>query len=300
MVIALFASALMLFPSVVADSSYTPSTRSDLAGVHVVVYAGPDALNHSGLALSQLFKWMNATVQLVTPAEVKGSILDDVDIIAFPGGFYSSYIRDLGESGKQKVIDFVRNGGSYFGICGGSIFGGTSLRFFNGSIRLVHEPGNPMHLTIMHINRTSTGPDLSDCPENVSTMYWTSSYFSPQEAVAVIPIALYDYNDRLGMIAFNYGQGTVFLSSPHPEYEEGSDQDGTTFGDELSDPESEWAILLRVSTWLVDASVVEPTSTYVSVDPLPIGMLSIGTVFVVIALGFWRWRAVARGSAHPA
>jgi len=157
-----------------------------------------------------------------------------------------------------------------------------------------------MHLTIMHINRMSTGPDLSDCPENVSTMYWTSSYFSPQEGVAVIPIALYDYSDRAGMIAFNYGQGTVFLSSPHPEYEEGSDQDGTIFGDELADPESEWDILLRVSTWLVDASVVEPTSTYVSPDLLAIGLLAAGAISVAVGLGFWRWRGIARGSAHLA
>lgn len=308
MALVMIASAMMLLPPVVADSGYATSTRSDLNGVRVAVYVGPDALNHSGLALARLFEWMNATVQFVTPAEVKGSVLDSVDIIAFPGGYYSSYSRDLGESGKQKIIDFVRNGGSYFGICGGSIFGASSLRFFNGSVRLVNEPGNPMHLTIMHINRTSAGPDLSDCPENVSTMYWTSSYFSPREGAAIIPIALYDYNDRPGMIALNYGQGTVFLSSPHPEYEEGSNQDGTTFGDELSDPESEWGVLLRVSSWLIDASAVQPTttnvspspSTYTSPDPLTIGLLSVGLVFVTVGFGFWRWRAMARGSPHSA
>lgn len=30
-------------------------------------------------------------------------------------------------------------------------------------------------------------------------------------------IATYESNGRAGMIAFPYGNGTVFLSSPHPE-----------------------------------------------------------------------------------
>ena len=63
------------------------------------------------------------------------------------------------------------------------------------------------------------------------------------------------------MIAFEYGAGTVFLSSPHPEYEENSDRDDTTFGDDLDDPDSEWDLLFRVSKWLIEASSDEPPST---------------------------------------
>jgi glutamine amidotransferase-like uncharacterized protein len=36
----------------------------------------------------------------------------------------------------------------------------------------------------------------------------------------VVPIALYPQNNEPGMIACRYGNGTVFLSFPHSEYEE--------------------------------------------------------------------------------
>ena len=35
----------------------------------------------------------------------------------------------------------------------------------------------------------------------------------------------------------------------------------TTFGDDLEDPESEWGLLLEVSKWLIESSVVEYSNT---------------------------------------
>ena len=53
------------------------------------------------------------------------------------------------------------------------------------------------------------------------------------------------------MIIFRYGLGTVFLSNPYPEYEEGNDRDGTMEFDYYNDPDSEWGLLLKISRWLV-------------------------------------------------
>ncbi|MHA2424188.1 MAG: BPL-N domain-containing protein [Candidatus Thorarchaeota archaeon] len=262
----------------------------DLEGVNVAVYTGSGVLSHSRTALTEMFKWMNATVEPVSASRVLNDFLDDYDIVVFPGGPSATYSSELGDEGKQKIVDFVTNGGSYFGICGGSVFGASSLDFFDGTIRGVNEPGEAQHLSIMHINQSSTGPDLSDCPENVSTMYWSSSYFSPASGFDMIPIATYDYNDEAGMIAFEHEAGTVFLSSPHPEYEEGDDRDDTPFRDDLNDPDSEWDILFRVSTWLIEASIIEsttndsttPTDLGVPLDLTMIGITSIGIVAVVM------------------
>ena len=91
------------------------------------------------------------------------------------------------------------------------------------------------------------------------------------------------------MVAFEYGNGTVFLSSPHPEYEEDGDRDDTTFGDDLDDPESEWDLLFRVSKWLIEASYVEPSSPTITPAPTPntldfslIVVASTGCVIVVL------------------
>ncbi|MHA1577578.1 MAG: hypothetical protein ACTSU3_09475, partial [Candidatus Thorarchaeota archaeon] len=155
------------------------------------------------------------------------------------------------------------------------------------------------HLTTMHINQSSAGPDLADCPETVETMYWSSSYFSPRDGFEMTPIALYDYNNEAGMITFQHEQGTVFLSSPHPEYEEGSDRDDAAFGDPLNDPDSEWDIMLQVSKWLVEASVVETTTATTTTntttnsttstdtftpDLTLVGFASIGVVVVVLTV----------------
>ncbi len=289
--------ALLLILSLIIYSPSQSSAQSDantlhdLTGVNVAVYTGNGVLSHSYRALFEMFEWMNATVEPVSATRIQDDFLDDYDIVVFPGGPAGTYSSDLGDDGKQKIIDFVTNGGSYFGICGGSIFGASSLAFFNGTVRAVYEPGAAQHLTLMHINQSSTGPDLAEAPETVLTMYWSSSYFSPRDGFEMTPIALYDYNDEAGMIAFQHEQGTVFLSSPHPEYEEGSDRDDTPFGDDLDDPDSEWDILLRVSKWLVEASVVENTTTESTTstdllvpDLAAVGVASIGIVVVVLTI----------------
>lgn len=263
----------------------------DLAGVNVAIYAGNGILGSSYTALTKMFEWMNATVGPVTASQINDDYLDDYDIVVFPGGSETSYSSDLDSDGRQKIKEYVASGGSYFGICGGSTFGAEYLRLFNGFMYSVNEPGASQHLTIMHINQSSTGPNLSGCPENVSLMYWSSRSFSPRSGVSVIPIATYDFNGAAGMIAFEYQNGTVFLSSPHPEYEEGDSRDDTSFGDSLDDPESEWDILLRVSKWLVDASIFEPTTTDTGTStdlgvPFELTLIAVATIGVIAIAGF--------------
>jgi glutamine amidotransferase-like uncharacterized protein len=53
------------------------------------------------------------------------------------------------------------------------------------------------------------------------------------------------------MVAFEYGEGKVFLSGPHPEIEVVSERDGSGRFDELADEGSEWPVLLAVVKWMV-------------------------------------------------
>ncbi len=281
---------LILAPVVLLPAKAQGQTEDyDLAGVNVAVYVGAGVMSSSYTALTRMFEWMNATAEPVSAFQIRDGILDDYDIVVFPGGSEGSYYRDLNTTGVQKVKDFVSDGGSYFGICGGSTFGANYLHLLNGTMHPVYEPGTTQHLTIMHINCLSTGPDLSGCPENVSVLYWGSQYFEPWAGASMIPIARYDYNGKAGMVAFRHHKGTVFLSSPHPEYEEGSDWDGTPAYDGLNDPDSEWSILFQVAKWLVEASVVElPNSTtdshlFLNVDLFLITAASIGVAGVVLA-----------------
>ena len=285
--ICLLSLLILTFPSPVISEAQVEI--NDLTGVNVAIYNGTGVMISSRVALTRMFEWMGASVVNATASQICDDILCDYDILVVPGGSEGTANLDLDSEGKEKIQDFVYNGGSYFGICGGATFGATYLRLINCFMSPVNEPGDLIHMTTMNINQSSTGPDLSDLPENLTTMYYASQYFTPQYGTTFHTIAMYDYNDRAGMIASKYGNGTVFLSSPHPEYEEDDDRDDTTFGDIHDDPDSEWELLFRVSKWLIEASIVEcPTSTPTP-TPLNIPLIAVAgtgcvTIVIVVAI----------------
>jgi glutamine amidotransferase-like uncharacterized protein len=226
-------------------------TKTDLKGVNVRVYNGDGSEYSSYVALSAMFKWMNATVRNITSDNILSGSLTDCDILAYPGGNYVSYLTSLGNEGIEIIRNFLRNGGSYFGVCGGAMFGVDGLNLIDGYF-LSTNPEMPegYYITEMNVNRESTGPDLSDEPATYHLLYWGSRYYHSENMSNINPIMTYMYNDQPGSITFGYGNGTVFLSSPHPEYEENSDRDETSVFGLLDDPDSEWDLLLKISLWL--------------------------------------------------
>lgn len=261
---------LSLITSPIVHASYVSAQEqtSDLQGVRVALYVGDGVLGSSALALEFMFLWMNATVDFVTETQILNGSLNNFDILVMPGGSAFEYSNHLGIEGFEIVREFVGNGGSYFGICGGSFFATNSfLGLFEGSYSNPIN-GTGIYLIQVNVNHTSSGPDLSNEPDSYLTMYWASAYFYSSDMSDIIPITTYAYNDKPGMIALMYGDGTVFLSSSHPEYEEDSTRDGTNDYDYLNDPDSEWNLLLKVSHWLIDASKSENNNDESSGDLL--------------------------------
>ena len=240
---------------------------TDLEGINVAVYGGEGVLEHDTIALIHLFAWMNASVDRINASNILDGELEDYEIIAYPGGVYYQYHTDLGKEGLNIIREFVSNGGSYVGVCGGaSLALEYSLKFYNGTGGFPPYQGTGPYLINMTVNRECEGPDLSDLPETFTTMYWGSAYFTPLEDYETYKIAFYGLNGEAGMITFRYGHGTVFMCSPHAEYEEGDDRDGTDFYDELNDPDSEWELMRRVMVWLIEESdyTPEPSTTTTS------------------------------------
>jgi len=251
--------AVVLIVALLAISSLILVFRypTGMEGVRVAVYNDRGAMPSSATALLNMFLWMNAEANYVNSTEIQQGVLDEYDIVVFPGGSSFDYHTYLGTIGRSAVRNFITGGGSYFGICGGSVFGTNSyLGLFNGyasgSVN-----GSGTKVIPMIVNTDSTGPDLSNEPSTYEILYWNSGYFYSSNATymsTVIPIILYTQNNEPGMIACRYGNGTVFLSYPHPEYEENGVLDGTDLFDYHNDPDSEWNLLLKVSLWLVQAS----------------------------------------------
>ncbi|MFW9976180.1 MAG: BPL-N domain-containing protein [Candidatus Thorarchaeota archaeon] len=262
----------------------TNNSRTDLSGVKVAVYGETNNMVvSSGIALHAMFEWMNASVDYLFGDDVKAGDLEDYDILAMPGGQMGSYFATLGNEGMDIIREWITNGGSYFGICGGALFAASeyALGIFNGSYALAIEGEYTLlQLTTMNVNTTCTGPDLSEIPESFDTLFWGSSYFIPDDGFEYIPLARYSEGGGPGMIAFEYQSGNLFLSSPHPEYEEGSMRDDTTEFDEFNDSDTEWNFLLQIAIWQVESSMTYSLDTEFPL--LEISIISVVAVSLVI------------------
>lgn len=271
---------VLLIPLLSYNGNYaTIQAQANLDDANVGVFNAGTLAYGSDIALGNMFEWMGATVIWVDGPSIRSGILNTLDILAFPGGSMASYALNLTEIGMNHIRQFIANGGSYFGICGGALFATQYLGLCSGSWNQ-NIPGisSSIYLIEMTVNQDSTGPDLSTEPVSYMTLYWGSSYFTPTDPNSIIPIMSYQGNDEPGMFVTNYGSGTVFVSSPHPEYEEGDQRDGTPQYDYLNDPDTEWDLLYKVTEWLIATS---PAVLPHPLAGLP-GILIIGIPLAVI------------------
>ena len=134
----LFGGALLLLtlvsiivPPAMAEIA---QAETDLTGVSIAIYAGgaSEGHNESRKALIEMFEWMNASsIQEVVGEDIRNGALDDVDIFALPGSSPYTLLPDLQTEGVEIFEDFIRNGGSFFGIVSGSYYEWDDYFHFN-------------------------------------------------------------------------------------------------------------------------------------------------------------------------
>jgi hypothetical protein len=270
----------------------------DLSGVSVAIYEGyidyyDQRVNQSLIALTHMFEWMNATVHVFNHTQIIDGALFSCELLAVPEGLGPRLENRLTDDGLQAIKDWLALGGSYVGVRGSaamavkdSYFEGVTTEFglalINGCSYEVEDLPD-LTMTNVSINHDSTGPDLSDMPENLTVLFRTGRYIIPYEGQELIYIANYTHSNLPAMVASFYGEGTVFISSPHFEYEEDSPRDGTDYMDSYEDPDSEWPFLLTICQWLIASSPTVRNTTWVTSDHLgfPIGT----EILVVSAIG---------------
>lgn len=281
-------------------------TSTDLSGITVGIYEGyfssiDPRVNESRTALYNMFTWMNASVFIFNTTELLNGCLWACEILAIPEGLGPITERRLTDEGIQVIREWVSLGGSYVGVRGsaamamnGSYFEGYTTTFdlalVNGTSYEVEDLEN-QQMTDIAINRECTGPDLSDMPANMSMLFVTGRYFVPNEDQEVIYIANYTHNNQPAIIAAEFGEGNLFVSSPHFEYEENGNRDGTDYMDEFDDPDSEWSMLLTISRWLVLSSPTVANMTawpYTPPAQLPLDLImlgaGVGAVLLLVAV----------------
>jgi glutamine amidotransferase-like uncharacterized protein len=223
-----------------------------LVSIRVSVFADLGVQTQSKVSVQHMFEWMGAEVTIINKTSILDGVLDSTDFLVMPGGCWCNVHCSIdGENEMSLVRQYVLDGGAYFGIDGGASYA-TSWRtgLLNGTL-YPDVFGARFNFTDIEINRDSEGPNLSGAKSTYTLFYENSGYFIAENATGVIPIAYYKDTDCCCMLAFEAGAGRVFLSSPHPEYEEGSLNDGTDYFDTMNDPDSEWPLMLSIALWLL-------------------------------------------------
>jgi glutamine amidotransferase-like uncharacterized protein len=279
-------------------STISAQTALDMTSARVAIYHVQRYDNFSFIACIHLFEWMNASVELLSATEIQQGALEGFDLLVLPAHGPSTYERDLTPIGKERIKQFLATGGSLFSVCRGTEFAVIQLGLIDATLHYFGPIGVQCHdthngelaVSEMIVNRASTGPDLSEEPESYMVFTTGASYFDFHDDTSVIPILSYAESDLPGVIAFRYGQGTVCLSSPHPEFEEGDNRDGLSSDhishwptyQNLQDPDSEWDLLYKVSSWLIASSPGVSTSLYLGSLVLITGIFCIVLVVTLV------------------
>jgi glutamine amidotransferase-like uncharacterized protein len=249
--------------------SYTDSAiQSDLEGIRVALFESYQTVDRrvseSRGALFNMLTWMNATVEIIDTTDILYGALWAFELLVIPEGLGPSIEYCLGAEAEEKIREWIALGGSYIGVRGSSTIAVTDgyfegsweefdLGLINGTSVGMPELGHTL-ITPVNLIRNPAGPTFTDIPDTINVLFRTARYFVAHEGQEMIALANYTFNNQPAMVAARYGDGNVFISSPHFEYEENSDRDGTEYMDSHDDPDSEWPFMLIVAQWLIGES----------------------------------------------
>lgn len=241
----------------------TDSTEPEEPKVRAALYIGRGADDDCITATHAMLRWMDCTVVKVGASYINSEGLDGFDILCIPGGDMYQYGSDLSTTGKKHIRNFVSGGGGYIGICGGAYFAAeriiwqgmelvmTSLELFDGTAEGVLNEVVPYpDYGMCQVNIVDhEHPITQAVPDTAWILYYWGPALVPDTGSNATVLGLYERADKPAIVALEYGGGRVFLTGPHPEFEEDSDRDGVSFADDLDDRGSDWDLMLRAVRW---------------------------------------------------
>ncbi len=99
----------------------SPATPQRRDPVKVALYAGPGAGYAAYWNLAELLTFSPLYETTFIDAEtIKKGGLDAFDLLVIGGGYSPTLYKTFGEKGCTAIRDFIRNGGSYLGVCAGA------------------------------------------------------------------------------------------------------------------------------------------------------------------------------------
>jgi glutamine amidotransferase-like uncharacterized protein len=195
-----------------------------------MIYVYDDKTWDRSIVFSQLRKDFGlAAVAACNAEDISRGILNPVmDMLVVPGGDDLNYCKDLNGRGTRIIMNFVRNGGGFLGLCAGSYFGSREISWAEGTDK---EISGLRDMAL--VDCRAIGP-VRDFIESVEGCWTNAVKVSFNEAAFY---ALYNggpafeangncdvlarYADLPGsppsIVGNRYGKGYAVLCSPHLE-----------------------------------------------------------------------------------
>jgi len=220
--------------------------RDDPATTCVAVYDGEGTGGNGVANLRKILRPEGEfTMRQVGVADIRPGVLEQFDVVIFPGGSGSKQAAALGPEGRRAVQQFVRRGGGYIGICAGAYLAtakydwslklidaktftgmrdvpgvGKKAMWFRGKGKVQMELTEQGQAILGDFSGPievgyANGPILSPAGQDGLDPYIPLAFFrteiskyEPQEGTMV---------DTPALVAGRFGQGRVIAVSPHPE-----------------------------------------------------------------------------------
>jgi len=169
-------------------------------------------------------------LSILSSSDIRNGKIDKnkIDVMVFMGGSGSQQGKDLKESGRAIVKDFVSKGGGYFGVCGGSYLALQGAEEFNKLAIVAGENygdywqrgiGNALIKTndggevVLHYEN---GPvfermKIDGISPYVELGLFESDFYKPSKGTQKGEMP-----GRPAIIGSKYGKGKIILFSPNP------------------------------------------------------------------------------------
>ena len=204
------------------------------------IYQDP---NNSNIIIARMLAFApEYELKFLSPEDYVNGGLDTIDLIVQPGGGCTSQYKALGEKGAEALKRFVLNGGKYYGVCAGAFMALQQSLPNRPRLGLVPFKGDdPAHYrgqAPIKVKFTDEGQKaLEGVGKTRTVVYAGGPAIIPGKPVADSDIKILGsyagrkisttngkpVEDMLGKGAFaggRAGKGKVFISCPHPEFEE--------------------------------------------------------------------------------
>jgi glutamine amidotransferase-like uncharacterized protein len=208
--------------------------------IRVAIYSGDGASRGDPAQIKAcLPKSEGFDISLITAKEIRDGGLEKFDVVIHPGGSGSGQAKALGEDGRERVRQYVRDGGGFVGICAGAYLASAeypwALKLLDA--RVVDDEHWARGVGDVKLRVPASGQAALGTKEGIKTIHYENGPLLGPANRKEIPnfesLATFETEIRKndapegimkGTTAIargKFGEGRVVCFSPHPEKTKG-------------------------------------------------------------------------------